>query len=89
MTLDREAFEERAAIMEYDAGMTRFQAETRAAKAQGMTRWEAIGNVAGRLVERARDQRALAWQSRQDHVPGMQPHATQEARPVPERQSDR
>jgi hypothetical protein len=50
MTFDREAFEERAAIMEFDGGMTRFQAETMAAKAQGVSRWEAIGNVAGRLV---------------------------------------
>jgi hypothetical protein len=89
MTFDREAFEERAAIMEFDGGMTRFQAETRAAKAQGVSRWEAIGNVAGRLVERARDQRAMAGQSREDHVPGMQPHAAQEARPVPKRKSDR
>jgi hypothetical protein len=89
MTFDREAFEERSAIMEYEAGMTRFQAETMAAKAQGVSRWEAIGNVAGRLVESARDQRAVAGQSRQDHVPGMQPHAAQEARPVPKRQSDR
>ncbi len=88
MTFDREAFEERAAIMEFDGGMTRFQAETKAAAAQGITRWEAIGNVAGRLVERARDQRAMAGQSRADHVPGVQPHAAQEARPVPKRIAD-
>ena len=39
---DREAFEERAAIMEFDAGMSRFAAETEAAKAQGKTRWEVL-----------------------------------------------
>jgi hypothetical protein len=42
-----------------------------------------------RETQRARDQRAMARQSRQDHVPGMQSHAAQEARPMPQRQSDR
>lgn len=32
---DIDAFEERAAILEYEAGMTRKQAEDEAAKAQG------------------------------------------------------
>lgn len=40
--LDRDAFVERAAIMEFDGGLSRFEAETQAAKAQGMTRWEAL-----------------------------------------------
>jgi len=40
--IDLDAFEERAAIMEFDGGMTRFQAETEAAKLQGVTRWEAL-----------------------------------------------
>lgn len=30
---DREAFEERAAIMEFDGGLSRFEAETLAARA--------------------------------------------------------
>jgi hypothetical protein len=89
MTFDREAFEERAAIMEFDGGMTRFQAETKAARAQGVSRWEAIGNVAGRLVEGAGHQRSVAGQPRQDHVPGMQPHAAEEVRPVSKREPNR
>lgn len=89
MTFDREAFEERAAIMEFDGGMSRFQAETKAARAQGVTRWEAIEDVAGRLVERAGHSRPLAGQSRQDHVPELQPHAAKEVRPVSQRQSHR
>lgn len=37
-----DSFEERAAIMEFCGGMSRFQAETMAAKAQGVSRWEAL-----------------------------------------------
>lgn len=89
MTFDREAFEERAAIMEYDAGMSRFQAETKAAALQGVSRWEAIGNVARRVVEGARNQRSLAGKSRQDDMSGMQSHAAKKSGPVPKRQQDR
>lgn len=35
-------FEERAAIIEYCGGMSRFWAETLAAKAQGVSRWKAL-----------------------------------------------
>ena len=79
MTFDRDAFEERAAIMEYDGGMTRFKAETLAAEAQGKTRWQAIGKVAGRIVERQRNQReAMAKRAGQNDMPGMQQHQTKE-----------
>lgn len=50
--IDVEAWEERAAIQEYDGGLSRFQAETEAARAQGLSRWEAIGAISGRLVEK-------------------------------------
>jgi hypothetical protein len=89
MTFDREAFEERAAIMEYDAGMTRFQAETKAAQAQGVTRWEALGDVARRLVERAGHNGSVARKSRPDNVPGMQPRTAEEVGPVSERKPNR
>ena len=52
---DIEAFEERAAIMEYDGGCSRKQADDRAAKAQGFRdvahywQWLADYVVAGRL----------------------------------------
>jgi hypothetical protein len=84
MTFDPDAFQERAAIMEYDAGMTRFQAETQAARAQGVHRWEAIGAIARRAVEAARHNRAVAGQSRADNVPGMQRQPKEENGPVPE-----
>ena len=38
-----DAFAERAAIMEFDGGLSRFEAETLAAMAQGLTRWQAMG----------------------------------------------
>lgn len=39
--IDVDKYVERAAIMEYDAGLSRFQAETQAAQEQGAKRWEA------------------------------------------------
>ena len=42
MQFDVDAWAERSAIMQYDGGMTRFTAETAAAKAQGLARWQAI-----------------------------------------------
>ena len=42
MKVDLDAWHERAAIMDYDAGMSRFAAETAAAKAQGKTRCEVL-----------------------------------------------
>lgn len=79
MNFDRDAWEERAAIKEYEAGMSRFRAETDAAKAQGVTRWEAIHAVAGRVVSKARDQReALARDGGQNDVPNVQPHKAKE-----------
>ena len=42
---DRDAFEERAAIAEFDGGLSRFEAETLAAKAQGLTRWQALEEI--------------------------------------------
>lgn len=43
--LDRDAFEERAAILEFDGGLSRFAAETQAAQAQGLTRWQALEEI--------------------------------------------
>ena len=88
MTFDIEAYEERAAIMEFDGGMTRFQAEVKAAQAQGLSRWEAIGAISRRLLERERHQRSMAGQSRENDMPGMQRGAKEEARPMPKRVTD-
>lgn len=44
--IDVDRFEERAAILEYEAGLSRYQAETEAARAQGVARWQALKAVA-------------------------------------------
>lgn len=85
--MDVDQFEERAAIIEFEGGLSRFEAETLAAKAQGMTRWEAL-NVARRNLEAERHQRSLARQSRQNDMPGVQPAPEEEIRSMPERQQD-
>ncbi|MBV7394117.1 hypothetical protein [Mameliella sediminis] len=90
---DVEVFEERAAIMEFDGGMTRFRAETAAAEAQGVTRWQAMQEVRNaqreRNTQRGRDHRsALDGQQRADDLPGMQRGAEKEKGSVPQRDED-
>jgi hypothetical protein len=87
--IDRDQFEERAAIMEFDGGMSRFEAETQAAKAQGLTRWQAMeairnGDGLGNHPA-ARDHREANDRHRQGGLPGMQRAAAEQDRPVPER----
>lgn len=43
--IDVDLFLERAAIMEFEGGLSRYQAETEAAKAQGVPRWQALKAV--------------------------------------------
>lgn len=76
MLLDLDAFAERAAIMEIDGGLTRYEAETLAAQAQGVTRWQALAEV--RNAERvghpkqARHQRQAAERHGARPVPAVQ-----------------
>lgn len=74
MTFDRDAFEERAAIMEFDGGLSRFEAETLAAKAQGMTRMEAINAATNGSGNSGRggDRRPMARRPRQNGLPRVQ-----------------
>lgn len=87
--LDLEAFVERAAIMEFDGGLTRFQAETEAARAQGVTRWQALeglkhangighsgkgGNIGSAAIRHG-----------SDDLPRVQRHPQEQDRPMPER----
>ena len=50
-------FLERAAIMEFDGGLSRYQAETKAAEAMGKKRWEVLLEISARHSEKPRDQR--------------------------------
>lgn len=77
---DIDAFEERAAIMEFDGGLSRFEAETAAAKAQGFKRHEAINAV--RNFEQARDQRSADARNAAGALPRVQPAQAQEKRSV-------
>jgi hypothetical protein len=83
---DREAFEERAAIIEFDGGLSRFEAETQAAKAQGLTRWqalEAIKNADGkRHSERGGDHRPAHVGNGSDNMPGVQRATAEQGGPV-------
>jgi len=85
--LDREAFEERAAIAEFDGGLSRFEAETLAARAQGLTRWQALREIEN--AERignpatARDQRQGGARNAANNLPRVQPAPEEEKRPVP------
>lgn len=79
MVFDLDAWEERAAIMEYDAGMSRFRAETMAARQQGVERHEAIRI---RNLEQARHQRQADERHGSDNLPGVQPPKAEKERPV-------
>lgn len=82
-----DAFSERAAIMEFDGGLSRFEAETRAARAQGLTRWQAMGEMknAERVgnLEPARHHGAAVVRNGSDGMPQMQRAAAEQDGPVP------
>lgn len=75
-SFDVDRFEERAAIMEHCGGMTKFQAETEAAKAQGMTRWQAMAEVKNADSKRdtfqEQDHGQAPERHNSNHMPGMQ-----------------
>ncbi|MDF1706915.1 MAG: hypothetical protein P1U72_02355 [Paracoccaceae bacterium] len=75
-----DCFEERAAIMEFCGGMTRFQAETLAARAQGVSRWKALRlakeafgeNGAGNPQQGEDHSETMAREQCEDNMPAMQ-----------------
>lgn len=84
---DADAFVERAAIREYDGGLTRFRAETLAAQDQGTSRWEALRHEANDIGDTpgTGHQRSVADGDAARDMPAMQPAQAQEDRPMPER----
>lgn len=90
MQFDADAWSERSAIMEFDGGMTRFAAETAAAQAQGLARWQAIkeaenakrGGFAG---GHGHSPDALVRGRNANDLPVMFSEPKEENRPVPER----
>lgn len=83
--MDLDAFVERAAIKQYDGGLSRFLAETEAAAEQGHARWEMIHAL------RKRDSATLRHLGEADvrhgshDLPAMQCRAPEEDRPLPQR----
>jgi hypothetical protein len=83
--LDRDAFEERAAIAEFCGGLSHFQAETLAAKEQGMTRWEALNAIRVGDTQGGRDIGAPRNRDAKGNLPAMQPASEEEDGPMLER----
>lgn len=83
--IDLDAFEERAAIMEFDGGIGRFRAETLAAQAQGYQRREALDAISKRNSRQAQDHREALERLGSDNMPGMQRASQKQERPMPER----
>lgn len=80
MSFDVDQFEERAAIMEFSGGLSRFEAETLAAKAQGVSRHEAI-RIGYSEATRHHDQSADG--NAAHDLPRVQQRQAQESRPMP------
>jgi hypothetical protein len=89
MPFDLDQFTERASICEFDGGMTRFAAETLAAKEQGMARWQALKEITDADGQRlagghGHQAHALAGERDAHDLPELQRASQEEARPMPE-----
>lgn len=86
---DRDAWEERAAIAEYDGGLSRFEAETLAAKAQGLTRWQALEEIkdadSKRNLARGGDNGSPHVGNGSDNLPRVQRATAEQNGAMPER----
>ena len=80
-----EAWDERAAIMEFEGGMTRFEAETKAAREQGFERWEIAHEISRRDTGKASHSGAQHVGQSEDAVPAMQSPKEEKARCMFER----
>lgn len=78
--MDLDAFVERAAIKEYCGGLSRFQAETEAAEAQGFKRWEVLNAISKRDSGRGGNIGQAHGGNTTDNLPGMQRGAKEEGR---------
>ena len=78
--MDRDQFEQTAAWLEYCDGMSRFEAETEAARRQGYKRHEVINANGIGHSARGRDNGQAAARQPADNVSRVQPAPTQEIR---------
>lgn len=78
--MDLEQYEHTAAWLEYCDGMSRFAAETEAARRQGYKRHEVQHEISKRNSEGRRDNGQAAIRQPAGNLPGVQSHAAQEVR---------
>ena len=85
--IDVDRFENTAAWLQYCDGMSQFQAETEAARRQGVLRKEALQGVKNskRDTEGQRHRNAADARHNANDLPAMQPRPTQQERPMLER----
>lgn len=87
--INLDAFEERAAIMEFDGGLSRYQAECSAARMQNCSRWEAMKAVkdAERMGNSGQvwDRGKAAQRDGANHLPRVQSGPEEQTRSVPKR----
>lgn len=85
--IDVDQFENTAAWLQYCDGMSQFQAETEAARRQGALRKEALQHVENskRDTKGQRHHNAPNARHDKDNMPSVQSHATEQERPLPER----
>lgn len=83
---DFDSWNERAAIMEFDGGLSRFAAETAASKRQGLERWEVLRNADNLgYSQPARDHVQATQRQPTERLPGVQREQTKQAGSVSER----
>lgn len=93
---DVDRFVERAAIQEFDGGLSRFEAETQAARSQGVERWEALrmvkeatdANGSGNAGGHGDNAPTLDRQRDANDMPGVQRQPKEKDGPVLERQPE-
>ena len=75
---DAARFHELAGFFEYDEGMTRFQAEERAAARLSVNRWEAINAIRKRDSQSGGDIRQASERQPANGMPGVQPASAEQ-----------
>lgn len=83
--INLDEFEERAAIMEFDGGMSRFRAETLAAQRQGYQRRDALDAISKRNTRQAPDHGQALERNGSDDLSRMQSGPKEQEGSVPER----
>jgi hypothetical protein len=81
--IDIDQFQERAAIIEYCGGLSRFRAETLAAQEQGAQRWEALNALGMGHSQGSRDHRPQDQRQPANGLPRVQRASQEKDRPVP------